>query len=98
MNRLEEMTADELGMLWANESVTLCRNDVNSMLNLEQQRERILLTPLPGAGIGERASYTIKRLFHGIKRAFINAIYRGKDMHFESHEEYEDWRRKIAYG
>ena len=84
-------------VLFEEEPVVLNAAHVKSILDFEQHKERALLTPLPGTKISERASYAVKRLFHGIKRAVTNLRYKGRSMHFESCWEYENWRRKISY-
>jgi hypothetical protein len=97
MKSLDEMTSEEQATLLEDESMGINPNEVDSMLDWEQEREKILLTPLPGGSLSERVCYAVKRFFQRIRRNFINDLYRGRHMHFESHEEYEDWRRKIAY-
>jgi len=97
MELSDDLTSEELAAVLANESMGLPVRVVNQMLDWETHREDILLTPLPGAGIGEILGKSLKRIFYSFRRGIINATYGGRDMRFESHEEYEDWRRKISY-
>lgn len=97
MNRLGDLTSEELAAVLANESMALPARVVDQMLRWEEHREDVLLTPLPGTSLGRRFVCAIKRFFYSFRRDVINATYRGRDIHFESHEEYEKWRRKISY-